>query len=75
MVIRVIDRATKYISECLRSDAFLENLEPKFFDKINWTQEILLELIYRLKKLDYELLIRNPDIAIEKEVYDAHQKA
>ena len=70
MLLGYLDRATEYLSQCLKNMEFVEEIRekyPKEFDFINWAQELLLELFYALKDLDSQLMPRNLDIALELE--------
>ena len=70
MLLGYLDRATEYLSQCLKNMEFVEEIRekyPKEFDLINWAQELLLELFYALKDLDSQLMQRNLDIALELE--------
>ena len=70
MLLGYLDKATEYLSQCLKNMEFVEEIRekyPKEFDLINWAQELLLELFYALKDLDSQLMQRNLDIALELE--------
>jgi len=70
MLLGYLDKATEYLSQCLKNMEFVEEIRekyPKEFDFINWAQELLLELFYALKDLDNQLMQRNLDIALELE--------
>jgi len=68
MILSILDKATEWISECLKNDKFVEELKTKYpdeYDKINWAQELLLHLFYALKDFDKQLIKWNLDIALE----------
>ena len=70
MLLGYLDKATEYLSQCLKNMEFVEEIREKYskeFDLINWAQELLLELFYALKDLDSQLMQRNLDIALELE--------
>lgn len=64
MLTIALEKCTEWLSEILKNEEFLEKIQevPAVFERINFVQELLLELHYRLKKVDYELLLRNLDI-------------
>ena len=64
----MLNKATEYLSECLKNEAFVKAVVreyPEVFNNINWAQDILLTLFYKLKELDKELMIGDLEIARE----------
>jgi len=70
MLLPMLDKASEYLSLILQNDQLVELLRkeyPEEFNRINWCQEIILELFYTIKDMDKNLLKRNIDIAMEKQ--------
>ena len=68
MLLPMLNKATEYLGECLKNEAFVKAVVreyPEVFNNINWAQDILLTLFYKLKELDKELMIGDLEIARE----------
>ena len=66
MLLPLLDKVSEYLSACLKNNKFVENAGhkyPEVLDNLDSAQEIILELFYKLKDLDADLLVRNIDLA------------
>ena len=77
MLLPILDKASDYLSECLKNNEFAREISSKFpqeFAKINWCQELILELFYHVKDADCALLKLNPDVAMQNTNFEMNAR-
>ena len=77
MLLPILDKASDYLSECLKNNDFTKEISSKFpqeFAKINWAQELILELFYHIKDADQTLILLNYDVAVEHANFEMNER-
>ena len=77
MLLPMLDKASDYLSECLKNNEFVREVRAKYpseFAKINWCQELILELFYLITDTDKALITLNPNVAVEHTNFEMNER-